>query len=81
MSYSLYDGQDVTIKHLRKTARLCDEILRRTPTLLVPPGMKDMKRMELWTKWRPLVPAERRKDWWFLLDPGPRMKQAVLPKD
>ncbi len=40
--------------------------------------MKEIKRMELWTKWRPLVPGYLWKDFWFLVDPGSTMRQDVL---
>lgn len=79
VSYSMYDGQEVTTKQLTKKNVLNrDEILKRTPDLSEAPGMKEIKRMELWTKWRPLIPAERWKDFWFLIDPGPQMRQEVI---
>jgi hypothetical protein len=82
VSYSMYDGQPVTMKDLeRKVAVVpnCEETLKNaTPVSLPAPGMKDIKRMELWSKWRPLFPVEERKDWFFQDDPGPRMVQQVL---
>jgi hypothetical protein len=78
VSYSMYDGQVVTTKNLRKVAPDRDEILKLTPDLLTAPGMKDIKRMELWAKWRPLVPVASRKDFWYLIDPGLEMRQKVL---
>jgi hypothetical protein len=64
--------------NLRKVAPDRDEILKLTPDLLTAPGMKDIKRMELWAKWRPLVPVASRKDFWYLIDPGLEMRQKVL---
>jgi hypothetical protein len=87
VSWSMYDGQPVTTKDLMKapkrnrdkTVPNRDETLATT-TLVAPPapGMKDIKRMELWSKWRPLIPVEDRKDWFFLDDPGPGMAKQVL---
>jgi hypothetical protein len=78
VSYSMYDGQEVTTKELTKTVHNRDEILKGSPVLSVPPGMKEIKKMELWTKWRPLVDEHRRKDFWFLVDPGATMRQDVI---
>ena len=80
ISYSMYDGQPVTTKDLNKVALPNrDETLQNaTPVAPPAPGMKDIKRMELWSKWRPLIPVEERKDWFFLVDPGPGMAQRVL---
>eukprot|EP00527_Entomoneis_sp_CCMP2396_P006760 CAMPEP_0198149382 /NCGR_PEP_ID=MMETSP1443-20131203/46266_1 /TAXON_ID=186043 /ORGANISM="Entomoneis sp., Strain CCMP2396" /LENGTH=112 /DNA_ID=CAMNT_0043814393 /DNA_START=63 /DNA_END=397 /DNA_ORIENTATION=- len=76
---AMYDGQPVTRKDLKKEADNRDETMNNTtPVALTSPGMKDIKRMELWTKWRPLLPFARRKDFFFLDDPGPEMARRVL---
>jgi hypothetical protein len=84
MFYSMYDGQPVTTKELMKvkvTVKNHDKTIETT-TLVAPPapGMKDIKRMELWSKWRSPIPVKHRKDWFFLDDPGPRMAKQVLAK-
>jgi hypothetical protein len=62
--YSMYDGQPVTTKDLKKVALPNHEetLQNAAPVALPAPGMKDIKRMELWVKWRPLIPVELRKD-------------------
>jgi hypothetical protein len=78
----MHDGQPVTKQNLMKgTVQNCDEILENT-TLVAPPApnIKDIKRMELWSKWYPLIPVEQRKDWFFLDDPGTGMAKRVLAK-
>jgi hypothetical protein len=74
----LYDGQPVTTKDLKKVALPNrDETLQNAAPIALPaPGMKDIKRMELWVQWPPLIPVELRKDWFFrmILDPGWRSK-------
>jgi hypothetical protein len=80
VSYSMYDGQPVTTKDVKKVvAPNRDKTLQNaTPAGLPASGMRDIKRMELWAKWRPLIPIEQRKDWFFLDDPGPEMAKKVL---
>jgi hypothetical protein len=82
VSYLIYDGQPVRTKDLQKVVFLnCDETLKNaTPVALPVPGMKYIKRTELWLKWHPLIPVERQKDWFFLHDPGPGMAKHVLAK-
>ena len=74
----------MTTKDLKKVAAVVpnrNETLKNAaPVALPTPGMKDIKRMELWTKWRPLIPVLKRKDWFFLIDPGPAMAKKVLPE-
>jgi hypothetical protein len=78
----MYDGQPVTTKDLEMKVAVapnCDETLKNaTPVSLPTPGIKDIKRMELRSKRRPLIPAEQWKDWFFQDDPGPRMAQRVM---
>jgi hypothetical protein len=55
-----------------------DELAAAVPDELVPPGMPDIKWVELHDKWRPLVPREEHHKWkYFLNDPGPEVRQKV----
>ena len=47
------------------------------PPALSPPGLKEIKRMELWSKWRKFVPMEERKDFWFTEEPDSELTKRV----
>ena len=77
----MYYGQPVNTKYLKKVAVNCDVTMNNTtPVALTYPGMKDIQRIELWTKWRTILPVVRRKESLFLVDPGPAMAQQLLDK-
>ena len=66
---------------MKKVAVNRDNKMNNTTTVaLIDPGTKDIKRMELWTEWRPLLPVVRQNDLLFLVDPGPTMAQRVFAK-
>ncbi|CAB9497864.1 expressed unknown protein [Seminavis robusta] len=48
-----------------------------SPTLLTPPGIADIKWVELYDKWRPLIPPESRTIKWFNEDPGLERRNKV----
>ena len=65
----MYYGQPVTTKYLKKVTVNRDEMMKNaTPVALTDPRMKDIKRMQLWTKWLPILPVLRQKGYLFLVD-------------
>lgn len=48
------------------------------PDMLEPPGMKDIKYKELYDKWRPLIPTEKRNQYKYYKDePGEAIRGKV----
>jgi len=39
--------------------------------------MKEIKQLELWSKWRKFVPRIHRTDSWFREEPGQQLEQRV----
>jgi hypothetical protein len=55
-----------------------DELVVAVLDELVPPGMPVIKWVELYDKWRPLVPRQEHHKWkHFFNDPGPEVRQKV----
>jgi len=89
--YQDYDGESWSSMNLLKPARPApvhqqrleqwllerQQRLAQFPATAEAPGMKEIKTMELWSKWRKFVPRIHRTDPWFSQEPGQLLEQRV----
>jgi len=75
-----YDGSEVSTQQLVKRNWIKKDWCPREerPAQLQHPGMKDIKYKELYDKWRPLIPFEKRKEYkYYNDDPGDEIRGKV----
>ena len=78
--YQDFDGEDWQEMDLKKrmSAEERAQLLASFSPAQVPaPGMKEIKRMELYSKWRQYVPKDQRTDWWFAEEPEQQLQKRV----
>jgi len=74
-----HNGGASTVQKLVKPAFLNTDWSRICkPEMMKPPGMKDIKWKELFDKWKPLIPLEKRKEYrYYNEDPGKERRDNV----
>ena len=73
------DGEEWKTDRMKKgnvSANQRAALLSAQPAAHQAPGLKAIKQLEMWNKWRKFVPREERKDWWFLVEPSQELQAA-----
>jgi hypothetical protein len=62
MKFSVADGEDVKVNDGKTREQRIAEMRAATPSAIPFPGIKEIKQVELYKKWRKYVPTKQFKD-------------------
>ena len=66
-----YHGAPTTTQTLLKKTTVVDW-WKHHPGYCESPGLQDIKWVELYKKWGPLIPADKKKQWYYYCNPPPQ---------